>query len=132
MIHRYALPAISPLVVVLALARSAAAQADPSVPFAVTPERLAASLAALIGLAGVALGGRALAHPRAANAQRAGNLALLAGLTSLVVGGLVVATAQGGFGTGHGLAGGIVALLAGAFSVVIVGFARTRSRSAAD
>ena len=135
MTHRHRLPALSPLAVILlilARAPAAAAHTDTVAPSAFTPERAAASIAVLVGLAGVVLGRQALTRPAAAGARRSGSLALLAGLTSLVVGGLVVATAKGGFGTGHGLAGGILALLAGTTSVVMVGLARTRSRGAAD
>jgi len=48
-----------------------------------TPERIAASTAALVGLIGV------------------------------VIGGLVVATGDGGVGTDNGLAGGVVAMMVG-------------------
>jgi len=114
-----------------ALATPSAAQAVSVSPLAVTPGRLAASLAALIGLIGVAAGAVSLARARRSdNAPRRGNLALLAGLISMAVGGLVVTTAKGGFGTGHGLGGGILALVAGSLSVTLAGLTRTCARRA--
>ena len=92
-----------------------------------TPGRLAASVASLIGLIGVVAGGLALRARRSGSAPRTGNLALLAGLISMIVGGLVVATAKGGLGTGHGLGGGILALVAGSMSVALAGLTRTRT-----
>ena len=96
-----------------------------------TPERLAASVAALIGVIGVNIGGLALSRAgRRGNVARTGNLALLAGLISMAVGALVVGTAQGGLGTGHGLGGGVVALLAGSISVALAWLTRTRTQRA--
>ncbi len=56
--------------------------------------------------------------------------ALVAGLIAVVNGGLVVVTADGGLGTGNGIAGGDVALVLGLIAVVLGGLARTRSRRA--
>jgi hypothetical protein len=126
---RQPIAVVSSLLLGFALAAPSAAQADSVSPFALTPGRLAASLAALIGLIGVAAGGLALARVRrAGNAPRTGTLALLAGLISVGVGGVVVASAKGGLGTGHGLGGGVVALVAGSISVVLAGLTRTRTR----
>ena len=46
----------------------------------------------------------------------------------LVVGGLVVATANGGLGTGNGLGGGVVAMILGLIGMVLGGLALARSR----
>jgi hypothetical protein len=128
---RQRIAVVTSLIWGFALATPCPAQADSVSPFALTPERLAASLASLIGLVGVAAGGLALARARrSANAPRRANLALLAGLISIAVGGLVVATAKGGLGTGHGLGGGILALVAGSMSVTLAGLTRTRARRA--
>ena len=106
-----------------------AAQPDAVPVFAMTPGRLGASMAALVALTGVALGGLALARARrTGDGLRGGIVALVAGLIGMALGGLVVATAGGGLGTGHGLGGGIVALVAGLISVVLGGLARARSR----
>ncbi|MEU5991501.1 DUF6223 family protein [Spirillospora sp. NPDC047418] len=64
--------------------------------------RLGAVVAALLALGGVVMGGLALARPAA-----------------MALGGLVVATADGGLGTGNGLGGGVVALLLGLVAVVL-------------
>ena len=55
-------------------------------------------------------------------------MALVLAPIGLVVGGLVVATADGGFGTGHGLAGGIVAMIVGLIGTALGGLALSRSR----
>jgi len=131
MLIRHLAAVFSSVLLGFALATPSAAQADPVSPFALTPERLAASVAALIGVIGVTAGGLALARARRpGNAARAGNLALLAGLLSMAVGSLVVATAKGGLGTGHGLGGGVVALLAGSISVALAWLTRTRTQRA--
>ena len=112
-----------------ALATAAAARAGSVGPLAVTPERVAGGLGSLTGLIGVASGGLALARARRpGSAPHSGRLAVLAGLISIAVGGLVVATAKGGLGTGHGLGGGIVALVAGSISLALARLTRTRAR----
>jgi hypothetical protein len=89
---------------------------------AVTPGRLWSVAAALLGLAGVVAGGLALARGRGAA------LALGTGLTGAVIGGLVVAAADGGPGTGYGIVGGYAALAIGLVAVVLGGLALARSR----
>src|SRR5262245_58802192 len=98
--------------------------------YTMTPERIAASSAVLVGLIGAAVGGLALAR----SARRIGNngrrgaiLALVLGPIGLVVGGLVVATADGGLGTGNGLAGGVVAMVVGFIGMALGGLALARS-----
>ena len=70
------------------------------------PGRLVATVAALVGLAGVVIGGLALARSAGrigtGNGRRGAIVALVAGLTGMVIGGLVVAAAEGGPGTGYG------------------------------
>jgi hypothetical protein len=46
----------------------------------------------------------------------------------LLIGGLVVATADGGLGTGNGLAGGVVAMVVGLIGMALGGLALARSR----
>jgi hypothetical protein len=50
----------------------------------------------------------------------------------MVVGGLHSANSAGGFGTGNGLAGAIVAMVVGLISMVLGGLALARSRRTAD
>ncbi len=101
--------------------------------YTMTPERIAASMAALVGLIGAVIGGLALARSarRIGNGGRRGAIvALVLGPIGLVIGGLVVATAEGGVGTGHGLAGGVVAMMVGLIGMALGGLALARSRRA--
>ena len=120
---------------------AAPAAAQPSVQpeaatvYTMTPERIAASTAALVGLIGAVIGGRALARSAgrigAANGRRGAIVALVLGPIGLVIGGLVVATADGGLGTGNGIAGGFVAMIVGLIGMALGGLALARSRRAA-
>jgi hypothetical protein len=98
--------------------------------------RLVPSVAALVGLVGVVLGGLALVRSArrigTRTVRRGAVAAGVAGLTSLVVGGLHAANAAGGIGTGSGLAGAIVAIGLGVVSMVLGGLALARFRRAAD
>ena len=89
--------------------------------------RLIPSVAALVGLMGVVLGGVALGR----SAGRIGIAAGVAGLISVIVGGLHAANSAGGIGTGNGLAGAIVAMVVGLISMVLGGLALARSRRTA-
>ncbi|GHJ53232.1 hypothetical protein Nm8I071_25390 [Nonomuraea sp. TT08I-71] len=97
--------------------------------------RLGASVGALLGLAGVIIGGLALARPAGRLGTASGRLgataALAAGLVGMALGGLVAATADGGVGTGNGLGGAYVALVVGLIAVVLGGLALARSRRTA-
>ena len=55
-------------------------------------------------------------------------MALVAGLTGMAIGGLVVAAAEGGPGTGYGIVGGFAALVIGLIATVLgwLGLARSR------
>ena len=118
------------------LAASAAAQVPdqpPAVsPYTQTPERMAASVAAVVGLIGAVVGGLALARPGgrvgAGTGRRGAIVALVMGPIGLVIGALVVATADGGLGTGHGLGGGIVAMTVGLIGITLGWLALARSR----
>ncbi|HKE82835.1 MAG TPA: DUF6223 family protein [Vicinamibacterales bacterium] len=100
--------------------------------YTLTPKRLAASTAALVGLIGTVIGALALARSTgrlgAGNGRRGAMVALVMGPIGLVVGALVVATADGGLGTGNGLAGGIVAMAVGLIGMALGGLALARSR----
>jgi len=111
-----------------------AAQPDAAIVYTMTPERIAASTAALVGLIGAVIGGRALARSAGrianGNGRRGAIVALVLGPIGLVIGGLVVATADGGVGTGNGLAGGVVAMMVGLIGMALGGLALARSRRA--
>jgi len=105
--------------------------------YGVTPRRLWATVAAMLALVGVVIGGLALAHPvtrfRIASGRRGGILALLVGLLAALNGGLNVAIATGGPGTGNGVVGGAAALVLGVIGMAIGGLALARSgRSALE
>lgn len=89
--------------------------------------RLVPSAAALVGLTSVAIGWLAARSDRPGSG-RAALLALVAGLISVVVGGLHAANAAGGLGTGNGLAGAVLAVGLGLIGMVIGGIALARFR----
>jgi hypothetical protein len=102
--------------------------------YSVTPERIAASTAAVVGLIGAIIGGLALARSGrtgAGNGRRSATMALAMGPIALLTGGLVVATADGGVGTGNGIAGGVVAMMVGLIGMALGGLALARSRRTA-
>ncbi|MFC4017104.1 DUF6223 family protein [Micromonospora sp. GCM10011542] len=94
--------------------------------------RLGASVAAVLGLAGVIIGGLALARPTSrvgtGNGRLGATVALAAGLIGMALGGLVVATSDSGIGTGNGRGGAYVALVVGLIATALAGLALTRSR----
>lgn len=99
--------------------------------FAGTPARIWASVAALVALAGVVIGGLALVRSRRriGKAGRKGAVvALLAGLTGVVNGAVNLAVADGGLGTGNGVAGGALALVLGLVGAVLGWLVLARSR----
>ena len=102
-------------------------------PYTLTTGRLVGSVAALVALAGVVIGGLALARSgrRIGNGKRGAIVALVAGLTGMVIGGLVVAAADGGPGTGYGIVGGFVALVVGLIATILGWLALARSRRTA-
>jgi hypothetical protein len=104
-------------------------------PYTLTPERVAASLAAVVGLISAIAGGLALARSARrvgpGTGRRGAIVAVVSGPIGLVAGGLVVATAEGGLGTGHGLGGGIVAIIVGSIGMTLGGLALAQSRRAA-
>ena len=132
--------AAAALVVGFGLAAPAAAQvsvqpAAASV-YTMSPGRIGASMAAVVGLIGAVIGGLALARSAGrigtGNGRRGAIVALVLGPIGLVIGGLVVATADGGLGTGNGLGGGIVAMMVGLIGMALGGLALARSRRTAE
>lgn len=97
------------------------AAAQPSA-YALTAGRLWSIVATLVGVAGVIIGGLALARTR----RRGTTVAMAAGLAGMIGGGLVVAAADGGPGTGYGIVGGYVALVIGLIAMALGGLARSR------
>lgn len=127
------------LVTGVGIAAPAAAQVSDQPPtvnvYTLTPERIAATVAAVVGLIGAVIGGLALARSAgrigAGDGRRGAIVALVMGPIGLVIGGLVVAAADGGLGTGNGLGGGIVAMMAGLIGLALGGLALARSRGMA-
>jgi len=121
---------------VVGLAVPAAAQVSDQPPavtvYTLTPERIAATVAAVLGLIGAVIGGVALASSAGrigtGNGRRGAIVALVLGPIGLVIGGLVVATADGGLGTGNGLGGGVVAMIVGMIGMALGGLALIRAR----
>ena len=101
----------------------------------VTPGRIAAAMAAVVGLIGAAIGGLALVRSArgmgTGHGRRGAIVALVMAPIGLAIGGLVVATADGGVGTGNGVAGGIVAMVVGLIGMALGGLALARSRRTA-
>jgi hypothetical protein len=87
--------------------------------------RTVPTVAAVVGLISVVIGGLALA--RSAGRSRA-VAALVLGPISVIVGGLHGANAAGGLGTGNGLAGAVVAVALGLIGTVLGGLALARTR----
>ncbi|MCC6456930.1 MAG: hypothetical protein IT328_18385 [Caldilineaceae bacterium] len=102
-----------------------------------TSRRLWATLAAVLALVGVVIGGLALARP----ASRLGSastprgfplgtsVALVAGLIAVLNGGLNLVVANGGPGTGNGVVGAAGVVVLGLIAMVVGGLGMTRSRS---
>ena len=89
-----------------------------------TFRRVWAASVAFLGLVGVVVGGLALARPFGAVPGRVGAIvALVAGLLAGVNGGLLLALANGGPGTGNGVVGAAGAIVVGLISVVLGGLA---------
>ena len=96
-----------------------------------TPRRLWATTAFGLALLGVIIGGMALyrAPRRIGNHGRNGAIvAMVAGLIAAVNGGLNLAVATGGPGTGNGVVGAAAAFVLGLIAIANGGLALVRSR----
>jgi hypothetical protein len=86
----------------------------------------------VLALAGVIIGGLALARPASRFGTGSGRLgaivALVAGLIAGANGGLNLALANGGPGTGNGVVGGAAAVVLGLIAVALGGLALARCR----
>ncbi len=98
--------------------------------YTLTAGRLWATSAALLGLVGAVVGGLALARSRRRTGTGA-SVALGSGLIAVVGGGLNLAVADGGPGTGNGVVGGALALMLGLLAMIFGGLALARSRRGA-
>jgi hypothetical protein len=94
--------------------------------------RTVPTVAAVLGLIGVVIGG--LARARSSGRIGVGNgragavVALALGLISVGIGGVHAANSAGGLGTGNGLAGAILALVLGLVGMLLGGLVLARSR----
>ena len=89
-----------------------------------TPRRLWATTVALLALGSMVVGSLALRG----NARKSAIVALVAGLIAAVNGGLNLAVATGGLGSGNGVVGGAAALVLGLLAMVLGALALGRSR----
>src|SRR5262245_55859455 len=96
-----------------------------------TPRRLWATVAALLALAGVVIGGLALRRSAGRIGPGSGRMgaimAIVAGSVAAVNGALNLASATGGPGSGNGVVGGAAALVLGLIAMVLGGLALARS-----
>jgi len=99
--------------------------------YGLTVRRLWATTVVVLALAGVLIGGLALARPASRFATATGRLGaivpLAMGLVAVVNGGLVLAFANGGPGTGNGVVGGAAAFVLGLIATAIGGVALARN-----
>jgi len=98
--------------------------------YTLTAGRLWSLVAAALGLVGVAIGGLARTRVLGGNKSQRRNalLAMLSGLAGSVIGGIVVAVADGGPGSGSGIVGGYLALLIGLLAMALGGRAMNQAR----
>jgi uncharacterized membrane protein len=103
--------------------------------YGMTPRRLWATAVVVLALAGVVIGGLALARPTSRFGTASGRLgaivALVVGLIAMVNSGLNLAVANGGPGTGNGVVGAAAALVLGLIAVALGGLALPRCRRTA-
>jgi len=95
-----------------------------------TARRVWATMVAVLALGSVVIGGLALARPtsRFAVGRLGVIVALAAGLIAVVNGGLLLAIATGGPGSGNGVVGAAGALVLGLIGMALGGLALARSR----
>jgi hypothetical protein len=96
-----------------------------------TTRRLWATAVTVLALLGVVTGGLASARSAGRNGRMGAIVALVAGLIAVVNGGLVLAVATGGPGSGNGVVGGAAALVLGLIAMTLGGLAVARSRRSA-
>jgi hypothetical protein len=103
--------------------------------YGLTPRRVWATAVVMLALAGVIIGGLALARPTSLFGTDSGRLgaivALAAGLVAVANGGLNLAIATGGPGTGNGVVGGAAAFVLGLIALALGWLALARCRRTA-
>jgi hypothetical protein len=98
-----------------------------------TPRRLWAGTTALLAVLAVVIGGIALARPAGRFGTASARLGVVvAGLIAAICGGLNLALAKGGPGTGNGVVGAAAAVVLGLIAIALGGLAQARSRRARD
>ena len=101
--------------------------------YGLTARRLWATVALLLALTGVVIGGLALGRPASRFGTGSGRLGavttLVAGLLAVTNGGLNLAMANGGPGTGNGVVGGAAAFVLGLIAMTLGALALTRCRA---
>jgi hypothetical protein len=93
-----------------------------------TIDRAVATAAALVALAGAVVGVRAFLRSAGRGVTRTSLIAVGAGAAGTLAGILVLATADGGPGTGNGVVGGYAGVLLGLIAALSGGLALLRSR----
>ncbi|WP_437972127.1 DUF6223 family protein [Sorangium sp. So ce260] len=95
--------------------------------------RAGATVALVLGLVGVVVGGLALARSvgriSTGNGRGGAIVALVLGLVGMLLAGLHLAASTGGIGTGNGRGGAIVAVVLGLVGMVLGGLALWRGRA---
>lgn len=103
-------------------------------PLTMTSGRAWSTIAIVVGVAAVGVGVLALVRGLGIGHGRrraiAAIAAVAAGMAVAIIGGAVVANAEGGPGTGYGIVGGYVALAVGLIAILLGGLALARSRPA--
>jgi hypothetical protein len=90
----------------------------------ITLGRLTSLVIGLLGLIGLFIGSQALARASRPKAKAA----LITGVLVVLLSALHISLSSGGFGTGSGKLGAIVAMLTGISDIVLGGIALARSR----
>ncbi|BBH69985.1 hypothetical protein ACTI_66700 [Actinoplanes sp. OR16] len=94
--------------------------------YSLTGDRVVATTAAVLAVAGVVVGSLAVSRV----SRRLSMIALTTGLISAVIGIMVIATADGGPGTGNGIVGGYAAVALGLTAAGLGGLASIRTSRA--
>lgn len=99
--------------------------------YTMSPGRIGAIAAALLGLISIVIGGlviRSIRRNATGNGRSRAIIALTTALIGMVIGGVVVATSDNGIGTGTGRGGAYFALILGLLGIVLAGLVLARAR----